>query len=244
MKALGMIEVYGRVGAIEGLDSALKAANVSLVNMIRVGGGLTSVFVEGDVGSVKASIDAAAAAAERVGKLISAHVIPRPDAAVREMLDIASNDEFNGNKSGSGGNAEPKVQEETGQADAAGADELCGKTEAVVDVQTGLGETEAVVNAEAEIAEAEAVVNAKAEIVEEEAVVNAEAEIVEEEAGTAEVHISAKPKVHPADYEELEKMTVAQLRKLAREMQDYPLPKQEIKFAKKEDLLMALGRKK
>ena len=231
MKALGMIEIYGRVGAIEGLDSALKAANVSLVNMIRVGGGLTSVFVEGDVGSVKASIDAAAAAAERVGKLISAHVIPRPDAAVREMLDIASNDEFNGNKSGSGGNAEPKVQEETGQADAAGADELCGKTEAVVDVQTGLGETEAVVNAEAEIAEAEAVVNA-------------EAEIVEEEAGTAEVHISAKPKVHPADYEELEKMTVAQLRKLAREMQDYPLPKQEIKFAKKEDLLMALGRKK
>ena len=244
MKALGMIEVYGRVGAIEGLDSALKAANVSLVNMIRVGGGLTSVFVEGDVGSVKASIDAAAAAAERVGKLISAHVIPRPDAAVREMLDIASNDEFNGNKSGSGGNAEPKVQEETGQADAAGADELCGKTEAVVDVQTGLGETEAVVNAEAEIAEAEAVVNAEAEIVEEEAVVNAEAEIVEEEAGTAEVHISAKPKVHPADYEELEKMTVAQLRKLAREMQDYPLPKQEIKFAKKEDLLMALGWKK
>ena len=231
MKALGMIEVYGRVGAIEGLDSALKAANVSLVNMIRVGGGLTSVFVEGDVGSVKASIDAAAAAAERVGKLISAHVIPRPDAAVREMLDIASNDEFNGNKSGSGGNAEPKVQEETGQADAAGADELCGKTEAVVDVQTGLGETEAVVNAEAEIAEAEAVVNA-------------EAEIAEEEAGTAEVHISAKPKVHPADYEELEKMTVAQLRKLAREMQDYPLPKQEFKFAKKEDLLMALGRKK
>ena len=231
MKALGMIEVYGRVGAIEGLDSALKAANVSLVNMIRVGGGLTSVFVEGDVGSVKASIDAAAAAAERVGKLISAHVIPRPDAAVREMLDIASNDEFNGNKSGSGGNAEPKVQAETGQADAAGADELCGKTEAVVDAQTGIGETEALVNAEAEI-------------VEEEAVVNAEAEIVEEEAGTAEVHISAKPKVHPADYEELEKMTVAQLRKLAREMQDYPLPKQEIKFAKKEDLLMALGRKK
>ena len=244
MKALGMIEVYGRVGAIEGLDSALKAANVSLVNMIRVGGGLTSVFVEGDVGAVKASIDAAAAAAERVGKLISVHVIPRPDAAVREMLDIASNDEFNGNKSGSGGNAEPKVQAETGQADAAGADELCGKTEAVVDAQTGIGESEAVVNAEAEIAEAEAVVNAEAEIEEEEAVVNAEAEIVEEEAGTAEVHISAKPKVHPADYEELEKMTVAQLRKLAREMQDYPLPKQEIKFAKKEDLLMALGRKK
>lgn len=231
MKALGMIEVYGRVGAIEGLDSALKAANVSLVNMIRVGGGLTSVFVEGDVGAVKASIDAATAAAERVGKLISAHVIPRPDAAVREMLDIALNDEFNGNKSGSDGNAEPKDQAETGQADASGADALSGKTEAVVD-------------AEAEIGESEAVVDAQTEIGESEGVMDAEAEIEEEEAGAAEAHTSANPEVHAADYEELEKMTVAQLRRLAREMQDYPLSKQEIKFAKKEDLLMALGRKK
>ena len=218
MKALGMIEVYGRVGAIEGLDSALKAANVSLVNMIRVGGGLTSVFVEGDVGAVKASIDAAAAAAERVGKLISAHVIPRPDAAVRKMLDIALNDEFNGNKSGSDGNAEPKDQAETGQADASGADALSGKTEAIVDAEAEIGESEGVMDAEAEIEE--------------------------EEAGAAEAHTSANPEVHAADYEELEKMTVAQLRRLAREMQDYPLSKQEIKFAKKEDLLMALGRKK
>lgn len=231
MKALGMIEVYGRVGAIEGLDSALKAANVSLVNMIRVGGGLTSVFVEGDVGAVKASIDAAAAAAERVGKLISAHVIPRPDVAVREMLDIALNDEFNGNKSGSDGNAEPKDQAETGQADASGADALSGKTEAVVD-------------AEAEIGESEVVADAQTEIGESEAVMDAEAEIEEEEAGAVEAHTSATPEVHAADYEELEKMTVAQLRRLAREMQDYPLSKQEIKFAKKEDLLMALGRKK
>ena len=231
MKALGMIEVYGRVGAIEGLDSALKAANVSLVNMIRVGGGLTSVFVEGDVGAVKASIDAAAAAAERVGKLISAHVIPRPDAAVREMLDIALNDEFNRNKSESGGNAEPKDQAETGQADASGADALSGKTEAIVD-------------AEAEIGESEVVVDAQTEIGESEGVMDAEAEIEEEEAGAAEAHTSANPEVHAADYEELEKMTVAQLRRLAREMQDYPLSKQEIKFAKKEDLLMALGRKK
>lgn len=231
MKALGMIEVYGRVGAIEGLDSALKAANVSLVNMIRVGGGLTSVFVEGDVGAVKASIDAAAAAAERVGKLISAHVIPRPDAAVREMLDIALNDEFNGNKSGSDGNAEPKDQAETGQADASGADALSGKTEAIVD-------------AEAEIGESEVVADAQTEIGESEGVMDAEAEIEEEEAGAAEAHTSANPEVHAADYEELEKMTVAQLRRLAREMQDYPLSKQEIKFAKKEDLLMALGRKK
>lgn len=87
MLALGMIEVYGRIGAIEGLDSALKAANVSLVNMVRVGGGLTSVFVEGDVGAVKAAVDAAATAADKVGKLCSVHVIPRPDKNVRAMLE-------------------------------------------------------------------------------------------------------------------------------------------------------------
>ncbi len=91
MEALGMIEVYGRVGAIEGLDSALKGANVSLVNMVRVGGGLTAVFVEGDVGAVKASIDAASAAAERVGQLVSQHVIPRPDPSVRAMLEMDLN---------------------------------------------------------------------------------------------------------------------------------------------------------
>ena len=69
MLALGMIEVYGRIGAIEGLDSALKSANVSLVNMVRVKDRLTSVFVEGDVGAVKAAIDSASAAASAVGKV-------------------------------------------------------------------------------------------------------------------------------------------------------------------------------
>ena len=88
MKALGMIEVYGKIGAVEGLDAAVKAANVSLVNMVRVGGGLTSVFVEGDVGAVKAAIDAGAAAAERVGQFYFHHVIPRPDSSVRKMLDM------------------------------------------------------------------------------------------------------------------------------------------------------------
>lgn len=92
MLALGMIEVYGRIGAIEGLDSALKSANVSLVNMVRVGGGLTSVFVEGDVGAVKAAIDSASAAASAVGKLCSSHVIPRPDKTVRAMLDMNVSD--------------------------------------------------------------------------------------------------------------------------------------------------------
>ena len=84
-QALGMIEVYGRIGAIEALDAALKAANVRFVNMSKVGGGLTAVFVEGEVGAVKASVEAGGAAADRVSKLISVHVIPRPAEHIRSL---------------------------------------------------------------------------------------------------------------------------------------------------------------
>ncbi len=86
MKALGMIEVYGLVPAVEALDAALKAANVTLVNVTLVKGGLVSVLVTGDVGATKAAIDAAAAAAERVGQVISVHVIPRPASDIERML--------------------------------------------------------------------------------------------------------------------------------------------------------------
>lgn len=86
MKALGMIEVYGYLAAVEALDSALKAANVSLVDVSKVRGGLVTVLVDGDVGAVKAAMDASAAAAQRVGTVVSVHVIPRPAEDVVRML--------------------------------------------------------------------------------------------------------------------------------------------------------------
>ena len=86
MKALGMIELYGYIAAVEALDSALKAANVSSLGATKVGGGLVTVMVEGDVGAVKASMDAAASAAQRVGEVIRVHVIPRPHESVGEMI--------------------------------------------------------------------------------------------------------------------------------------------------------------
>ena len=86
MKALGMIETYGLVAAVEALDSALKAANVSLADMVRVKGGRVTVLVEGDVAAVKAAIDASQAADERVGSVANVHVIPRPDPSVGQML--------------------------------------------------------------------------------------------------------------------------------------------------------------
>lgn len=84
-QALGMIEVVGRLGAIEALDAALKAANVQFVNMSKVGGGLTAVFVEGEVGAVKAATEAGGAAAQRVSELVSVHVIPRPANGMRDL---------------------------------------------------------------------------------------------------------------------------------------------------------------
>lgn len=84
--ALGMIETKGLVGAIEAGDAMVKAANVRLMNKVLVGGGLVTVMVRGDVGAVKAATDAGAAAAQRVGELISVHVIPRPHADVEIIL--------------------------------------------------------------------------------------------------------------------------------------------------------------
>ena len=86
MKALGIIEVYGYLTAVEALDSALKAANVTRLDVVKVRGGLVTVLVEGDVGAVKAAMDASAAAAERIGTVVSVHVIPRPASDVERML--------------------------------------------------------------------------------------------------------------------------------------------------------------
>ena len=84
--ALGMIETKGLVGAIEAADAMVKAANVTLIGRVQVGGGLVTVMVRGDVGAVKAATDAGAAAAERVGELRSVHVIPRRHSEVELIL--------------------------------------------------------------------------------------------------------------------------------------------------------------
>lgn len=87
--ALGMIETKGLVASIEAADAMVKAANVHLIGKEHVGGGLVTVMVRGDVGAVKAATDAGAAAAQRVGELISVHVIPRPHSEVEVILPKA-----------------------------------------------------------------------------------------------------------------------------------------------------------
>ena len=85
-EALGMVETKGLVCAIEAADAMVKSANVSLVGYEKIGSGLVTVMVRGDVGAVKASTDAGAAAAEKVGQVVSVHVIPRPHTDVEKIL--------------------------------------------------------------------------------------------------------------------------------------------------------------
>jgi ethanolamine utilization protein EutM len=86
MEALGMVETKGFVGAVEAADAMVKAANVILIGKEYIGSGYVTVFVRGDVGAVKAATDAGAAAARRVGELVSVHVIPRPHVEVERAL--------------------------------------------------------------------------------------------------------------------------------------------------------------
>ncbi|MBC1979665.1 propanediol utilization microcompartment protein PduA [Listeria welshimeri] len=87
-EALGLVETKGLVGAIEAADAMVKSANVTLTGYEKIGSGLVTVMVRGDVGAVKAATEAGAAAASNVGTVMSTHVIPRPHTEVEEILPV------------------------------------------------------------------------------------------------------------------------------------------------------------
>ena len=87
-EALGMIETRGLVAAIEAADAMLKAANVELVGTEKIGSGLVSVMVRGDVGAVKAAVEAGSTSATRLGEIIATHVIPRPHSDVEKIIPV------------------------------------------------------------------------------------------------------------------------------------------------------------
>ena len=98
--ALGMVETRGLIGSIEAADAMVKAANVVLIGSEYTGGGFVTVMVRGDVGAVKAATDAGAAAAKRVGDLVSVHVIPRPHENVEMILPESSKGAIGGRAAG------------------------------------------------------------------------------------------------------------------------------------------------
>jgi microcompartment protein CcmL/EutN len=88
MEALGMVETRGLVAAIEAADAMVKAANVVLIGSEKIGSGLVSIMVRGDVGAVKAAVEAGGAAASRLGEVVATHVIPRPHNDVEKLLPV------------------------------------------------------------------------------------------------------------------------------------------------------------
>jgi len=87
-KALGMIETKGYVGSVEAADAMAKAATVEVTKQVQIGAGFLTILIQGDVGSVKAAVDAGAEAAGRVGELVSAHVIARPAPELLKQFDL------------------------------------------------------------------------------------------------------------------------------------------------------------
>ncbi len=88
-QALGLIETKGYVGNVEAADAMAKAADVDLVKQVQIGGGFLTILVQGDVGSVKAAVDAGAEAVGRVGELVSSHVIARPHTELLKQFDLS-----------------------------------------------------------------------------------------------------------------------------------------------------------
>jgi ethanolamine utilization protein EutM len=85
-EAIGLLETRGLVAQIEAADAMLKAANVSLVKQVQIGGAYVTTIIRGDVGSVRAAVDAGSAAASQVGELVSAHIIPRPEKSLLDQF--------------------------------------------------------------------------------------------------------------------------------------------------------------
>ena len=123
MKAIGLLETKGLIGNIEGLDAMLKAAQVDYVGGLKLGAGLVAMVVTGDVGAVKASVAAGAAAAEKVGELFCQHVIPRPHKDLIKFLPLRG--------APAGGHAKPDVVESVPLTQALGIVETNGFTASI-----------------------------------------------------------------------------------------------------------------
>lgn len=232
--ALGLIETYGLVGAIEGLDVALKSANVSLIGCEYVKGGRVTIEITGDVSAVKAAVEAAAVAVEELGSLISVHVIPKAYDELWEMLQ--------------GGNIRTKDKKE--------------KIQKNLEVQTkeknieNINEDKSLENTNDEIKQ-----EIKSETKEElnntkdktkntkEEIRNTKEELVENTKEDVLIDIKEKDSkeektqgeyIEVKTREELQNMKVQELRTLARKMELTSLTKKQIKFSKKEQLIEAI----
>ena len=233
MNALGMIETHGLVAAIEAADAMVKAANVSLTRKEEVGGGLVTVMVRGDVGAVKAATDAGAAAAERVGELISVHVIPRP----HEELESILTDPDPGAAPEAPEDDSDAEEEKPAQAEQTADDPEEPEAEAIAEAD-GDGEKAEILPEDEASEEAERTdpeVPEETEVVEPEEAETEEAQPEEPEVTTAAAPGKAPVKVYKPGF--LSSMSVVKLRELARKLGVDNMTKSYIRFAKKQELI-------
>ena len=233
MNALGMIETHGLVAAIEAADAMVKAANVSLTRKEEVGGGLVTVMVRGDVGAVKAATDAGAAAAERVGELISVHVIPRP----HEELESILTDPDPGAAPEAPEDDSDAEEEKPAQAEQTADDPEEPEAEAIAEAD-GDGEKAEILPEDEASEEAERTdpeVPEETEVVEPEEAETEEAQPEEPEVTTAAAPGKAPVKVYKPGF--LSSMSVVKLRELARKLGVDNMTKSDIRFAKKQELI-------
>lgn len=217
MKALGMIEVYGKLAAVEALDSALKAANVKLVNVSRVGGGLVTIMVTGDVGATKAAVEAGKAAAEQVGRIVSVHIIPRPSEDVGHMLtkeEIVSDKLINSSNQVES-DFEETIENEVEQDD-----------KPVCEIML-----------EEDSAKAENVKEFDIKEENENIIATVEESFQDDEYTDLEERQISKETISK---ESMQTMTVANLRSLARQLEITNMTRKEIRFANKEDLIRSI----
>jgi microcompartment protein CcmL/EutN len=207
-----MIEVYGYPTAIEALDTAVKAANVSVVDMVKVSGGLVTVTVEGDVGAVQASMEAAQVAAKRIGNVMSVHVIPRPDEGIGGII-LA--EEKAHTTPVEDGKALPKTAVIKAEAKEAQPKPAVKKVEAKAQPKPAVKKVEAV-----------------------KAQPKPATKKVAEKKPPEEKVVAKKAGKHTL--EELSSMKVVELRVLARELGTTNLTNKEIRFGNKTDLIAAI----
>ncbi len=231
MKALGMIETRGLVASIEAADAMVKTANVNLTCKEHVGSGLVTVMVRGDVGAVKAAVDAGAAAAERVGELVAVHVIPRPAGDLEPILGGSGP---KGPEPGSHPAPKPAPPVEAVPAPQAEPAPEAAVPEAEPSPELSAPEPEAEpVSEPASEAEAEPVQPAaEAPAGEDNFADEAEEDSEEDADGGDPDHLYTE--------DEMAGMTVAQLRTAARTIRIDNMTKKQIRFAKKDELVEAI----
>jgi len=211
-KALGLVEVRGYVAAVEAADSALKAANVTLIGLEKIKGGITTIKITGDVGAVKAAVDAARASVESLGTFRTAHVIPRVDSQVQNLF-------FEGHKK----SQEISIESSSEKSDSKDKE----KIEAPDKKKAEASDKEKMETSEVRIVE---------KVTKEKSEVKEETKEVEPQINKIEENIKNDFKDH-IDYNS---MKVEELRRLVRTLKIPNMTNKQIKFAKKDVLIKTI----